>query len=132
MLQQVLVWRVRKLQFAVERECRDIFTVVENLGEVVLKVADVRLDAVALSYFDSEVVVIILLGLPARGVLGEERLSYLLEIVGQTRRQGIKPIRGHTFQTGRKGQTHERIVTGVDDLLSQKCLICWIRSLALE
>jgi len=60
--------------------------------------------------------VVILLGFPARGLLGEEHLSYLLEIVEQTCRQKIKPIRirGHTFQTGQKGQAYERIITRVD------------------
>jgi len=50
------------LQSTDERECRDIFIAVKNLDELVLKVADVRLEGVALSHFDDEVVVIFLGG----------------------------------------------------------------------
>jgi len=44
------------------------FTAVGNLGELVLKIADVRLEAVTLSHFDGEEVVIILPNFPAGGV----------------------------------------------------------------
>jgi len=40
---------VRNLQSADEDECRDIFIAVGNLGELVLEVADVRLEIVVLS-----------------------------------------------------------------------------------
>ena len=55
------------------------------VGELVLKLADVRLKVVALSYFDYEEVMVIL-GFPTRGVLGEKCLRYLLKIVERTRR----------------------------------------------
>ena len=45
-----------------------------------------------MSYFDDEEVVIILLGLSARGILGEKCLGYLLEIVERMRGQRINPI----------------------------------------
>ena len=45
-----------------EPKCRDIFTAVENLCEWFLKIDDVRLETVSLSHFDSEEVVIILVG----------------------------------------------------------------------
>jgi len=58
---------------------------VGNLGELVLKVADVGLEAVVtLPYFDREEAVVILLGLSTGGILGEERLGYLLETVERT------------------------------------------------
>ena len=76
---------MRNLQSADERECRDMLTAVQNLGELVLKVADVRLEIVILSHFDSEKVVVILLDL-------KECLSYLLEIMKRTSRQKIKSI----------------------------------------
>ena len=81
MLQQIFVQGVRNLQPADERECRYIFTAVGNFGEPVLKIADVRLEAINLPHFDREEVVVILLGLPAGGILREKRLSYLLKIV---------------------------------------------------
>ena len=62
------------------------YTTVGNLGEVILKVADMQLKSVALSYFDSKEMVVIFLGFLAGGVLGEEHLSYLLEVVEATRR----------------------------------------------
>ena len=71
---------MRNLQSAVEREYRDIFTAVGNLDELVLKVADVRLEAFAVSHFDCEEVGVIL-SLLAGGVLGEKHLSYILKIV---------------------------------------------------
>jgi len=51
---------VRDLQSIDECECRYIFTAVGNFGELVLKVADVRVEAAILSYFDGEEVVILL------------------------------------------------------------------------
>ena len=63
---------MRELQSTDERECRDIFTVVENLGELVLEVINVRLEAVILSHFDREEVAVILLGLPIGGILGKD------------------------------------------------------------
>jgi len=109
-------------------ECKDIFTAVENFGELILEVVNIQLEAVTLSHFDGEEVVVILLGLPAGGILGEEHLRYLLKIVKRIRRQRIKPIRGHIFQTERKGQTHEKIVTGVNHYLVSKKLyvLDWI------
>ena len=104
MLQPVFILRVKTPQLTDERECRKIFTAVGNLGELVLEEADVRLESVALSYFDGDEVVVIILGLPTGGVLGDECLCYLLEIVERTRWQRVKPIRDHTFQIGRKGQ----------------------------
>jgi len=55
-----------------ERECIYILTAVGNFGQLALKVADVGLEAVTLPYFDREKVVVVLLGLPARGILSEE------------------------------------------------------------
>jgi len=54
---------------------------VENLGKLVLKVADVRLEDVAMSHINGEEMLVILLGFAAGDVLGEKCLSYLLEIV---------------------------------------------------
>jgi len=56
---------VRDMQSTDKRECRDIFTAVENLGELVLKITDVQLEVVALPHFDGEKVVVILYGFPA-------------------------------------------------------------------
>jgi len=64
----MLVQGVSNLQPADECECRVILTVVGNFDQLALKVTYVGLEAVALSHFDSEVVVI-LFGLLARGVL---------------------------------------------------------------
>jgi len=76
---------VRNLQLADECERRDIFTTVGHLGELVLEVADVRLEVVTEFYFDSEEVVVVLLVLLAEGILGEKRLGYLLKVVEQIR-----------------------------------------------
>ena len=65
--------------------------------ELVLKVADVRLQAIILPHFNREEVVVVLLGFLVRSILGEERLSYLLVTVERTRWQGVEPIRGHAF-----------------------------------
>ena len=93
---------MRDRQFADERKCRYIFTTVGNLNELVLKVTDVGLEVVTQPHFDGEEVVVILLGLPVEDVLGEKRLGYLLETIERTRWQGVKLIRGHAFQAGRK------------------------------
>ena len=50
-----------------------------------MKVADVRLKVIVMSHFESEKVVVILLGFLMGGVLGEERLDYVLKVVDRTR-----------------------------------------------
>ena len=54
------------------------------------------------------------------GILSEERLGYLLEIVERARQQRVEPIRRHTFQTGGKGDAQEWIVAGIDHHLVSK------------
>ena len=46
------------MQSTDECECRNIFTAIGNFGKLVLKVADVGLEAVTLSDFDEEEVVV--------------------------------------------------------------------------
>ena len=65
MLQQIFA-RVRDLLPADECECRDVLTTVRDLGQLALKIADVRFEVVALPHFDSEKMVIVPLSLPAR------------------------------------------------------------------
>ena len=78
-------------------------------------------------YFDSEDVVVILLGLPAGGLLGEEHLRCLSEVVERMWQQRVKPVRRGAFQAGRKGQTHE-IIAGVDHhLVPEMCdMLDWV------
>ena len=94
---------MRNLRRADECECRDILTFEENFGQLALEVTNVGLEAIILPHFDGEKVVVVLLGFPARGVLGDERFGYLLEVVGRMWWQGVEPIRRHAFQTGWKG-----------------------------
>jgi len=72
---------VRNLQPADECECRYILTAVENFGQLALEVTDIGLEVVILPYFDREKVVVVLLGLLTRGILSEECIGYLLEVV---------------------------------------------------
>ena len=53
------------------------FTAVRNLGKLVLKVVSVRLEAVDLSHFDSEEVVVILLSFLTGGILCEKSQLFL-------------------------------------------------------
>ena len=69
------------MQSTDERECIDILTVVENFSHLALKVAYVVLEAVTLSRFAGEEVVVVLFGLSTEGILCEECLSYLLETI---------------------------------------------------
>ena len=59
-----------------------------------------------MAHSDEEKVVAIILGLLAGGVLGQECLGHLSEIVERAQWQRVEPIRGHNFQAGRKGETH--------------------------
>ena len=45
-----------------ERECKDVFIAVGDLGELTLKEVDVRLEAVTLPHLDGEEVIVVLLG----------------------------------------------------------------------
>ena len=71
---------MRDLQFSDEHECTNIFTTVGNLDELVLRVTDVRLESVALSHFDGDEIMVILLCLSTGDVLGEKRLSISLNL----------------------------------------------------
>jgi len=73
------------------------------LWQAVLEVADVRLEAVTLPYLDREEVVVVLLSLPARSILSDERLGYLLEVLERMWWQRVELIWSHTFQAGQKG-----------------------------
>ena len=59
------------MQLADEHECGDIFTAIKDLDELPLQKADVRLEVVTLFHFDREEMMVVLLGLLARGVLSE-------------------------------------------------------------
>ena len=83
---------MRNLQPADEFESRNIFITVRDLDELTLKEADVRLEVVTLPYFEREEVMVVLLGLLARCILGEERFSYLLEVVERVWRQRVEQI----------------------------------------
>ena len=61
-----------------------------------------------------------LLDFLAKGVLGEEHFNHLNEVVEEVRRQLVKPVRGHNFQTSRKGEARGWIVAGVDYHLVSK------------
>jgi len=63
-----------------------------QLGTLTLKVADVGLEVITLSHLDGEEVMVVLLGLSARGVLSEERFCYHLKILERAGSQRVEPI----------------------------------------
>ena len=81
MLRKMLAQRVRDLQPADECECGDVITAVGNLGQLALKVANVKFEVVALPHFNSEKMVVIPLSLSARCVLSEQHFGNLLKVV---------------------------------------------------
>ena len=85
-----------------ECDCSDILTVVRDFDQLALEIVDVGLEVITLPCFDSEKVVVILLDFLMRGVLGEERIGYLLKVVERIWWQGVETLRGHAFQTGWK------------------------------
>ena len=64
-----------------------VLTLVGDLGQLVLEVANVRFEVVTLPHLDGEKVVVVPLGLPARRVLGEKYFGDLREVVERMRRQ---------------------------------------------
>jgi len=66
---------VRNLQAAEECKGRDILIAIGNFGQLALKIAYIGLEDVAMPHFNGEKVVVVLLGLPTRGVLSEEHFS---------------------------------------------------------
>ena len=92
MLQKVFVQGVRDLQPADEHDCGDVLITVEDLGQLALKVANIRFKDVALPHVDGEKVVVVLLSLPARCVLGKKHFGHLLKVVERMRRQKVELI----------------------------------------
>ena len=76
---------VRNLYPTDKRECRDIFTVVENLGELVLERDDIRLEIVIVPLFDAKEVVVILFGLPVGDDLVRNTLVISLKLWSECR-----------------------------------------------
>ena len=107
-----------------ECECRDILTTVGNFNQLALKVADIGLKDVALTYFGGEKVVVVLLGLLARGILSEEHISYLLKIVERMWGKRIELIRGTPFRLDGKVRHNNGSLREWTTILSWKCLMC--------
>jgi len=80
------------LQPADECECTYILTTVANLSKLALKVVDVGLEAITMPYLNREELIVVLLGLPVRGILSEKHFGYLLEVVKGIGRQRVEPI----------------------------------------
>ena len=68
-LQEAFVQGVSNLQPTDECERRDLFTAIRDFDKWALKEVDVRFEAVSLPHLDREEMMVILLGLLARGVL---------------------------------------------------------------
>jgi len=56
------------LQPADECECTNILTTVANLSKSALEVVDVGLKTITMPYLNGEELIVVLLGLPVRGV----------------------------------------------------------------
>ena len=113
MLHEIFVQGVRKLQPAYECKCTNVLIAVGDLSQLVLEVASVRFEAVSLSHLDGEKVMVIRLSLLARCIVGDECFGHLREVAERMWRQIIELICDHTFQTGKKSETHEQIVARV-------------------
>ena len=83
---------MRDFQLVDKRECREVLTAFGNLGQLALKVANVRFEVVALPYLDSEKMIVVSLSLLTKCVLGEECFGHLLEVVEKMRRKNVKSI----------------------------------------
>ena len=90
------------MQPANECVCTDILSAIGNLDKLALEVTDVGLESITLPHLNEEEMMVILLGLPTRGVLSEKCFGYLLEVVERMKRQRVEPIQDHAFQVGRK------------------------------
>ena len=61
-----------------------------GLGQLALKVANVRFEIIALSHLEGEKMVVVPLSLLVICVLGEERFRCLLEVVERLWRKGLE------------------------------------------
>ena len=80
------------MQLVDERESGDVLTVVGDLGQLALKVVDVRFKVIALPHLDGEKMMVVPLSLPTRCVLGEECIRHLLKVTDRMGRLGVEPI----------------------------------------
>ena len=77
----VLKEMLRNLHPVDEHECIDVLIAVEDLGELALEEIDIWFETITLSHLHGKKVMAVLLDLPARGILSEERFNYLFELV---------------------------------------------------
>jgi len=78
---------VSDVQYTDERECRYLLTTVGDLGVMVPKEVDVRLEVVSRPHLDGEEVVNTPLGFLESGILSEEGLNNLREVV---KKRGVR------------------------------------------
>jgi len=90
---------VSDLQSTSEHEFIYLLIIVGDLGELVLKEVDVRLEAVSQPHPDREEAITTPLGFLASGVLCEEGLDNLQEVVERVRCLGVKQLWCCTPQT---------------------------------
>ena len=83
-MQEMFVKGVRGSQPADECECRYVLIAIGDVGQLALKVTDVRFEAITLSHCDGKKTVVVPLNFLARFVLDEERFRNLLKVVKRT------------------------------------------------
>ena len=91
-LQEVLVQRVSDMQSTNECKCRYLLITVEDLDKMVLEEFDVRLEAVSRPHPDGEKVLTTPLGFMVSGILCEEGLGDLQEVVERAQWRRVEPL----------------------------------------
>ena len=77
----MLVQQMGESQPANECQSGCVFIVVVYLGQLILKVANVCLEAIGGPHLDGEEMMVILLELLAGGILSEEQLGEIIKVV---------------------------------------------------
>ena len=90
--QEVLVQRVSDMQSTNECKCRYLLITVEDLGKMVLEEVDVRLESVSRPHPDGEKVLTTPLGFMVSGILCEEGLGDLQEVVERAQWRRVEPL----------------------------------------
>ena len=85
-----------------------------HFGQLTLEEADICFETVGGSHLDRKEVVVVLLELLVGGVLRQEQLGEIIEVVDRSWRKRVEPIESYSLLTGGKDPPQDGVASGID------------------